>query len=352
MARVTIDQLAKSLGLTKSTVSRALNDYPDISAKTKKKVSEQALAMGYRPSQQARGLKTGISKSVGLVLNMDAEHTHKPFLSDFIDGLSATLSTAGWTLTVATARNQNETLSVHRNLLIERKVDGFILPRTATRDSRVEMLREADVPFVLFGRTADQTGCAWYDIDGELAMFHAVRRLVAFGHQRIAYIGGAPDSHFHLLRQQGFTQALEQFGLPQEKVLLRSGGMTEAGGANAAQALLHLPSPPTALVCALDRGALGSYRSIRDLGLKVGQEVSVIGYDGIPEGAYATPALTSFAVDNAAAGSKLAELLLRRIDGEPLDKLREIGKARLVERASDGPPLLSSEQLAVRIGSR
>lgn len=349
MGRVTIEQLAKSLGMTKSTVSRALNDYPDIALTTKKKVSEQAMAMGYRPSQHARGLRTGCSKSVGLVLNMDAEHTHKPFLSDFIDGLSAQLGKTGWTLTVATARGLTETLNTHRNLLIERKVDGFVLPRTACDDPRVRLLREAQVPFVLYGRTEDDSDCAWYDIAGEDAMYQAVQRLVDFGHRRIAYIGGDQSTNFHHLRQQGFLEGMASRGLPCERAMLRSGGMTEAGGGNAAQALLHLPEPPTALVCALDRAALGSYRCIRDLGLKVGQHVSVIGYDGIPEGAYATPALTTFAVDNREAGGHLADLLVRRIQGEPYDQLREMGSARLIERASDGPPLWTPHELAKHI---
>lgn len=346
MGRVTIQDLANSLNLTKGTVSRALNDYPDISTITKKRVARQALKLGYRPSKQAQGLRTGQSRSVGLVLNMDADSTHKPFLSSFLDGISRFLSEKGWSLAVATAVDASDSVDKHRSLYIDRKVDGFILPRTAANDARVNALREAGIPFVMYGRHQDDEQCAWFDIAGEIAMSDAVERLANFGHSRIAYIGGGRLTNFEILRKQGYLDGMKKQSLPVDNKLIRCNAMTERSGFEAALSLLRLSHPPTAIICALDRVALGAYGAVEQNGLNVGEDISIIAYDGIPEGRYATPPLTTFSVDNRKAGKSLAELLLRRIDGEAAESLRVLSRASLITRKSDGRVNHSSEQLA------
>lgn len=346
MGRVTIQDLASSLQLTKSTVSRALNDYPDISITTKKRVARQALKLGYRPSKQAQGLRTGQTRSVGLILNMDSDNTHKPFLSSFLDGISRFLSEQGWSLTVATAVDPSDSVDKHRSLYIDRKVDGFILPRTAANDARVNALREADIPFVMYGRHLDDRQCAWFDIAGEDAMSDAVERLANFGHSRIAYIGGGRLTNFEVLRQQGYRDGMKKQSLAIDDDLIRSNAMTERHGFEAALSLLKLSRPPTAIVCALDRVALGAYSAIEKNGLAVGKNISIIAYDGTPEGRYATPPLTTFSVDNQKAGRSLAELLLRRVNGEDAKSLRVLSHALLISRKSDGPIHHSTKQLA------
>lgn len=346
MGRVTIQDLASSLQLSKGTVSRALNDYPDIATTTKKRVARQALKLGYRPSKQAQGLRTGQTRSVGLVLNMDADNTHKPFLSSFLDGISRFLSEQGWSLAVATAVDPSDSVDKHRSLYIDRKVDGFILPRTAANDARVNALREADIPFVMYGRHQDDRQCAWFDIAGEEAMIDAVARLANFGHSRIAYIGGGRLTNFEVLRQQGYLDGMNKQSLETDDTLIRNNAMSERDGFNAALSLLNLSLPPTAIVCALDRVALGAYSAIEQNGLIVGKDISIIAYDGIPEGRYATPPLTTFSVDNRKAGSSLAELLLKRISGEDAESLRVLSRALLIARKSDNRNIHTTEQLA------
>ena len=131
--------------------------------------------------------------------------------------------------------------------------------------------------------------------------------------------------------------------------MVRNGARTREEGAEEGRALLRLDRPPTAIVFATDLAALGFYSVATDLGLTVGHEISVIGYDGIPECQYARPGLTTFNVDSRAAGARLATLLIRQIRGEDPDTLRELGEATLTERASDGPPTLTPEGLAEKI---
>ncbi|MCC1492951.1 substrate-binding domain-containing protein [Cognatishimia sp. F0-27] len=349
--RVTIAQLADKLGLTKGTVSRALNGYPDIADATRLRVQRQAERMGYRPLTQAQAIRTGRTRALGLVLQSDIPGGQRPFLSDFLAGISSTASEQSWTLTFATASSGPEMLGTLERLVHERKADGFILPRTLRHDPRADLLRQLDVPFVLYGRVADPEGCAWFDILGEDAIRQAVLRMAGHGHRRIAFVNGGAVYNFSALREDGFRQGMAEAALAVDESLMLEGAMTRQSGAAATSRLLTMPLPPTGIVFATDAAALGAYDAAETLGLEVGQDVSVISYDGIPEGAWARPPLTTFNVDSRAAGQRLAGLLIRRIEGAAPEALRETAQAFLKIGGSDGPPRHAPEALAARIQS-
>ena len=344
--KVTIQHLSDHLGLAKGTVSRALNKYPDIAESTQLRVASAAKKLGYRPSNHAQAIRTGLVKSVGLVLNVAGENAHRPFLSDFINGISLRLGDEDWTLVVATAQSDENSIEVHSRLIAEQKVDGFILPRTKIHDARVELLKSKRMPFVLYGRVADTTECALFDIAGETAMQQAVERLYDFGHRRIAFIGGPADINFEALRRGGFEAGLAKVAIPVDLDLIVEGAMSVEQGFRATQGLLSLSEPPTGIVCALDRAALGACQAAASLGLYVGRDVSVIGYDGIPEGAYATPPLTTFSVDSKAAGTRLADIILKVIRGADATSFCELADAHLIERQSDGPITKSPKEIS------
>ncbi len=333
--RVTINDLARALGLAKGTVSRALNGYPDIAETTRSRVARTAERMGYRPLAQAQAIRTGRARALGLVLNAGGDAEHRPFLTDFLDGISRAASEESWSLTVATARDVEDEVATMARLIDERKVDGFILPRTRLHDARIDLLRTKGVPFVLFGRTADPTDCAWHDISGEDAIKAAVIRLGGRGHRRIGFINGAAEYTYASLREGGYREGLEAVGLPFAPELMRVGATTMAQGETEGEVLLDLADRPTAIICALDQAALGLYRAARRRGLRIGPDLAVIGYDGIPEGAHAHPPLTTYAVDSRAAGARLAKLLFARIRGTAPEHLRELAPARLIARGSD-----------------
>ena len=182
--RITISDLADKLGLTKGTVSRALNGYSDISERTRLRVKRAADELGYAPLAHAQAIRTGRARALGLVLQISEHDAHGPFLTAFLAGVTEAASREAWTLTVATAQSDAHMIETLDRLVSEHKADGFILPRTLIDDPRVRYLREAHVPFILWGRTGDDTGCAWFDILGEEAMRGAVQRLHALGHRR------------------------------------------------------------------------------------------------------------------------------------------------------------------------
>ena len=179
----------------------------------------------------------------------------------------------------------------------------------------------------------------------------AVERFARQGHRRIAYIGARADNMFQVLRLNGYREGLKSLGISWEPTLETEGAMSEAEGCAAARLLLQSRNPPTAILCAVDRAALGACRAIRGFGLVPGHDVSVIGYDGIPEGAYAQPPLTTFSVDMRRAGYRLADMLIRRIGGEPAEMLRQEVDADLIARQSDGPPLMTPEQIAAHVAA-
>lgn len=347
--RITISDVAERVGLTKGTVSRALNGYPDIAERTRRRVMKTANELGYTPLAHAQAIRTGRVRSIGLVLQISEHDAHAPFLTDFLAGVTTAASAENWTLAVATANSDRSMIATIERLVSERKADGFILPRTLTDDPRVAHLRSHNVPFILYGRTKDTRGCAWFDVLGEHAMRDAVLRLHHLGHRRIGFVNGGSEYHFCRLRQEGYRAGLGHVGLPYDPALVLNDVRRTSDGTHATHALLTAPEPPTAIVFATDETALGAYTAAQNLGLRIGSDLSVIAYDGIPEGLYAQPPLTTFSVENHAAGERLATLLIRRIRGEAAETLREHAPARLIVRASDGPPSLTSQALAMKV---
>ncbi|MEM8869153.1 MAG: substrate-binding domain-containing protein [Pseudomonadota bacterium] len=341
--------MAERVGLTKGTVSRALNGYPDISDRTRHRVARAAEEMGYRPLAHAQAIRTGRVRSIGLVLQVNEHDAHGPFLTEFLAGVTRAASAENWTLAVSTADSDRDMIETIERLVNERKADGFILPRTRSDDPRVTYLREHGVPFILFGRTRVPAGCAWFDILGEHAMRDAVVRLYRLGHRAIAFVNAGEEYNFTRLRHQGYLDGLAQVGLHPREEYVRGNVRKSEDGRRATESLLRLPVPPTGIVFATDEGALGAYNAARSLGLEIGRDVSVIAYDGIPEGKYAQPRLTTFSVDTRAAGASLASMLIQRIRGAAPEDLRQTAPAQLMVRGSDGAPRYGAEELGHRI---
>lgn len=350
-SRVTITDVAEHLGLAKGTVSRALNNYPDISESTRNRVRQAADAMGYRPLSHAQAIRTGVIRSIGLVLQTSEHDGHRPFLADFLAGISETASSRNWTMTLATASSDEDTERVLAKLVSEHKADGFILPRTYTVDPRAEYLEAAGVPYILFGRTGDPEGKGWFDIRGETAMEEAVCILHGLGHSRIGFVPGRDGYNFSDLRLGGYKSGLKMCGLDADEALVGPVALNRRAGAAAALELLQRDMPPTAIVFCVDRAAIGAYIPAAELGLKVGEDLSLISYDGIPDGALLAPPLSTFSVDMRHAGARLTELLIARIEGENPENLRELVNARFLSRGSHGAPSMSPAELAARVRS-
>ncbi|SIS90066.1 LacI family DNA-binding transcriptional regulator [Paracoccus saliphilus] len=335
--RITINDVADHLALSKGTVSRALNGYDDIAEATRLRVVRAAERLGYRPLSHAQAIRNGRSRALGLVIDHGEHDHHRPFIADFLAGISTAASEADWTLTVATAANMQASLNQLRHLNEDRKADGFIVPRTMIEDPRISYLQSAQIPYVLYGRSETPGAHHYYDIRGEDAMADAVSRLAALGHSRIAFVGGGAHYMYACLRHLGYRDGLARAGIAIDPVLEDSSALDRTSGARATAHLLDLDQPPTAIVFAVDRAALGAWDIARERGLRIGTDLSVVGYDGIAEGAYLDPPLASYDVNNFEAGKTLASILIRVLRGYSGEPIQEYGQAMFLDRGSVGP---------------
>ncbi|MEF2071673.1 LacI family DNA-binding transcriptional regulator [Consotaella aegiceratis] len=335
---VSIARLAAHLGLSEGTVSRALNNYPDISRTTRERVARVARELGYRPSSTARRLARGVVETVGFVLPGRAGHVSAPFLAEFLDGIASELALYDWDVIVAAVPEGHEGRDVVERLIRSGKVGGFVLTRTRRSDSRVAYLKQEGVPFVLYGRTDACDDCVFLDVDNEKAFVDAVNHLHGLGHRRIAHLAGDLSYTYAHLRRRGYRAAMAALGLDIPDGYIVDGVVDAASSDSATTGLLALPNPPTAILGVTDEVALGAMRAIARAGLKVGRDISVMGYDGLPIGLAAEPPLTTMSQSSADAGRHVAHMIKALIEDGTLEEPRVLWEAKLTPRASTSRP--------------
>lgn len=338
---MSIVHLAQDLGLSVSTVSRALNGYTDVAESTRLRVMERAQALGYKPHPGARRLKSGKSGAIGVVLPTSPEGGQfiDSMYSSLLGGTSSVLEPAGFSLmatTSATSTPEQER-GVYENFMRSGWFDAFVIVRTRLLDQRVGLMLEHDKPFVTYGRCADSDAHAWVDTDNEMAFFMAAQRQIVFGHQKIALLNGPADYTFAQLRQQGYLNALKQARLKVDDRLIRQGHLSETGGFSMAQELLALKDRPTALLCATDAMAIGAMAACRAVGLRVGSDISIMGYGNSDAGRYSNPPLSTIEHRIFENGQHLGQVLLSVLAGEPPKSLHYLEPVVLVPRSSDAP---------------
>ncbi|MBJ3775140.1 LacI family DNA-binding transcriptional regulator [Acuticoccus mangrovi] len=340
-ARLTISELAARIGVSKGTVSRALNGYPDVSEETRRRVHEAAAMHGYAPLSTARRLATGTTRIIGIVREAQPAPMSEAFLGEFIGGASAALAERGYDLLFATPTKDEAPIASYRRLLDEGRVDGFILYRSETDDARVRWLREWGAPFVVHGRTRDESGYAWLDTDNIASFYDATTHLAGLGHRRIAMVTGPERFNFVRLRTVGYVRAMAEMGVPPHLI---ASDLSPRSGYLATRAILAGPTPPTAIVAITDAVALGVMHAAIEAGLDIPGDISIVGCDGVESAAWAARPLTTMATESRHAGARLAEMLLALIGGADPDSLHEIWRAHLLRRASDAPPRAQTRQ--------
>jgi LacI family transcriptional regulator len=276
-----IKALAKELGLSTSTVSRALNGYQDVNEATRKRVEQAAKELGYRANAGARRLVRGSTEAVGIVYSAAVENLGNPQFLDMAGGLSERLHADHFDLMLAVASDEQD-LDIYDRLFRGGRVDAVVVPNTRVVDARVNYLIEKGYPFLAYGRTTDSSGFSWFDFDNEAGSKLAVRHLVALGHTAIAYVHSPLVLNFADQRYRGFLAALREAGLAFDPAWLAGPAVNRRSGHDAVQALMALPHPPTAVVVDNNLGGIGVLRGLLDRGLVLGKDVSVVVHGVIP----------------------------------------------------------------------
>ncbi|AJY44576.1 LacI family DNA-binding transcriptional regulator [Martelella endophytica] len=334
-----LKQLAAQLGLSPTTVSRALNGYPEVNAETRDRVLRAARETGYRPNRTAQRLATGKAGSIGLLMPVGAEVMSDLHFGEFLRGLGETAQKEDFHLVVMPADPADE-VSALRSLATSGYVDGLCLAYIRENDSRIDLMESFGLPFIVHGRFFDPPHpYPLLDVDNEASFFEATRLLLQLGHSRIGLINGDEEFGFAIRRRDGVVKALAERGLTLEPRFHASEQMTEEGGQRATERFLAAPERPTALICASMVQALGIVRAIEQAGLTLGRDISLISYDDVlpllrPE--LFTVPLTTTRSSLRMAGRRIAERLIHAIKGSTQDTLEELWRPELVVRASTG----------------
>jgi len=333
-----LKELAKHLGLSQTTVSRALNGYPEVNEATRHRVSEAAARLGYRPNASALRLATGRAGAVGMVLRGSEEFG--PHTSEFLGGLGGRMADEEIDLLVTTVASQHDEMAAYRRLAASQKVDAVVLHSPTQHDERAQLLLDLGIPFVLHGRTEIGQPVAWLDIDNEGALERATNHLLDLGHRRIALLNGLKGRTFVEHRERGYRRALAARGMGFDKTLVGNSVFTDEVAFRLAQSMLELRPRPTAFLAGSMMTALGVFRAIRQAGLQLGEDISMIAHDDVfpylnADNMYPTMSTTRSSM--RLAGARIAELIGQILAGKPAEQIHELWPVELVLRESSGP---------------
>ncbi len=333
-------ELAEELGLSMTTVSRALNGFPEVGAATRERVRRAAERTGYRANATARRLATGRANAFGIVFSTERDVLDSPIVTDFLSGVGEVCAAEGIDLLLSPTRPGGE-VATCRRLIASGTVDALIVFANLFQDEGMMPLAGSGFPIVVHGRPPEGCAAPSLSIDNRGAFRLGAAHLLALGHRRIALLNGDERQTYAIDRRRGFLDALEAAGVPVRSRDLTSGAHSFRHGLETARRILRDPDRPTALLCSSILTALGAMKAAAERGLAVPADLSLLAHDdGVaslpPE--MASSALSTLHSPVRAAGLSVARLALRRIAGDAAGPLTEVWPAELVERESTAAP--------------
>ena len=335
--RVTINDVARELGVSTATVSLALSNNALVADATKERVREVARRLNYSPSAVGRALQAKKANAVGLVVPHSGQHVfgHLYFM-EVLSGVIEVVNKAEMTLVLSTASTEEEESDAYLKILQSQQVDGIVVASAALFDVNISRLNQRGQPLVFIGRYPLDQNLPAVGIDDNGGSRQAVRHLIEHGHQRIAHISG-PLQHLSAVdRYNGYQVELKMAGIEPNADYLFEGDYAEDAGRAGMLNLLSLPEPPTALYAASDEIAVGAMAVLRQAGITPGRDFPVVGFDDVLLARHVTPALTTVRQPMHELGASAAQLLLDLIKGKkPVQVQTELG-TKLVVRQSCG----------------
>jgi DNA-binding LacI/PurR family transcriptional regulator len=326
---VSIKDIAKAAGVSPSTVSRALHDHPRISEATAAQIHHLARKMGYTPSLVARNLATQQTNTIGLVISCITDL----FVGELVIGIEQEARSHGYSVFLISSYRDAEREKEAVQSLHERRTIGIIVTGSQIDEGYLAMRARFPQPIVLIN-------CPGYphsiSTDSLAGARQAVEHLVHLGHRRIAYVANRRSHQANLDRLRSYEAVLAHHAIPLDRELVVEGDGTLAGGQRAAQQLMALPQPPTAIFCFNDLMAIGNLCALSQAGWRVPADCSVVGFDDLELAAYCSPPLTTVRQHRIRLGRQAMHMLHQLIRGRG-DVQAEILPAELVVRKTSGP---------------
>lgn len=335
MPNLTLEDIAKQAGVSRSTVSRVINDKPFVRDAVRARVWEVINKTGYQPNVAARSLASQRSYMIGLVLPHSVSYMFSdPFIPHLIQGIAQSCNRSDFTLGLFHASTKEDEKKMYPRVSRAGLLDGVILQAGHHGDPLMDRLIDSDLPLVFVGRPFQSKNVSYVDIDNIEGAYNAVSHLIRQGYSRIATIAGTQLSTVGIDRKQGYIRALHDRDLPIDDDLIAEGDFSEEGGYQAMRDLLS--ARPEAVFAASDTMAIGAIRAVRDAGLKIPDDIAVVGFDDLPVAKMTSPALTTIRQPINRLGSTAVETLINMINNGSKPHNRIILSTELVVRDSCG----------------
>lgn len=326
---ITIQDVARAAGVSVSTVSRVLNDKDDVAPQTYERVRDVIQRMGYTSSLAARSMRSRRTNVIGLIVPDVADS----FSIQVMKGVNQAISELDYDLIIYTSGSTKKRSAAEReqyfvSLLNGSVTDGVVIVTPAATNFSTA------APVVTVDPNNECPECLMIVAANHTGAMTAVEYLIGLGHRRIGFISGRPDLQSAQRRLQGYQDALRQAGIPVDPDLIAAGDFTTETGRLCARNLLSLPDRPTAIFAANDQSAMGTIETASEMGLRVPEDLSVVGFDNIPEAAYVNPSLTTVDQFIGKMGHVATEALIGLIQGKAMDGDLHTISTQLVVRDS------------------
>ncbi len=340
---ITIKDIAKIAGVSHSTVSRALRGHAEISEEPTQRIQKIASDLGYVPSAVARGLKTKRSQALGVVVN----RIDDPFFSEILQGIEDLLQEGGYSLFVAASnRDPSREKSIVQSMR-ERQVDGVIVCTTQFGDEHRSQLEHFGFPIVAIGNLEGVNYKWLVNHDDLYGIAQITKYLIESGHKKIAYLGNSRAKRTTQGRMNSFIHEMNaaNLSIPDEYIFHCPNGRPE-GGEIGAKHCINLVDPPTAILCFNDMMAIGVLKALREAGIQVPRDCSVVGFDDIPIAAYTYPSLTTLKQPKYQLGYEAAQMMYKVLQSQS-DISSAHGqtlmlRGELIVRETTAPPINKS----------
>lgn len=336
MSNLTLEDIAEQAGVSRSTVSRVVNDLPNVSEDVRRRVLDVIQQTGYHPNAAARTLASQRSWTLGLVLPQSVSlFFTDPYFPHLTKGIAQACNEHNYTLALFLVSNKEDEKKIFSRVNRKGLLDGVLVQSGHHGDQQmIGQLVDANMPQVVLGRPQRYDNVTFVDVDNVSGAYNATAHLVRLGYRRIATITGPGLSTVGLDRQAGFTKAMNERGIKIDETLETEGDFTEAGGYYAMQRLL--PARPEAVFVASDLMTIGAIRAVREAGLSVPNDIAFVGFDDIPLAAASDPPLTTIRQPVIQFGVRAVELLIDLIENGIHPPRHVIMDTQLIIRDSCG----------------
>lgn len=328
----TIHDIARELKISASTVSRALNDNPRISLKTKEKIKAVADSLGYRPNTLASNLRNKKSNTIGIVVPLINRH----FFSSVISGAEDVAFKAGYNVVISQSNDQAAKEIKIVQSMFSNRVDGLIISIAMQTNTfeHLKIFKKKNIPLVFFDRVIPEIITDKIVVDDFAGGFRVTQHLIDQGYKRIAHLAGTQNLMTYFDRKNGYIEALSKNGISYDESLVIVTSLTSEEGVTAVQQLMELPNPPDAIFCGNDTTALSVMIYLRDKGVRIPQDFGIVGFSNEPFSKVVSPSISTIAQPGFKMGQKAAELIIKEIETKERNPQTIVLPTELIVRES------------------